>query len=87
MLGLHDFGLISLFSRGNLATFRPKFKKELGQFYFYTHPLAGKTKKYSKLVSKKLGSTCPFLPWVNYVRGDLCLLLESTTFLKMALKS
>ena len=49
----------------------PKSKKELGQFYFFTSPLAVKTLKYSKLASKKLAAICRFLPWVK-ISGESC---------------
>ena len=58
--------------------FRPKSKKELGQFWLITCPLAVRSLKYSKLAFKKLAST--FLGSksqerpVFYVKKDFCLL-------------
>ena len=36
-------------------------------------PVAYKTLEHSKLACKKLAEFFSFLPWVNYLRGDLCL--------------
>ena len=55
--------------------FTPKSKKELGQLYFFTSPLAVKTLKYSKLASKKLAVICQFLPWVK-ISGETCVTKE-----------
>ena len=65
---------------GDFVIFKTKFsnilgqnlKKELGQFWLFLSFLSVECLKHSKLSSKKLEWICRFLPWVNFVRGDLC---------------
>ena len=62
--------------------FRPKSKKELGQFYFFTSPVAVKTLKYSKLASEKLAAICRFLPWVK-ISGETCGIIVAAHMVKL----